>query len=172
MADRFGTSRYCGRCGEIFDGSATTCPECGGGWPEELPRDLIAVYALLLTEIHNLRRNGAISEATFAQMRRVYEERLLAVRPARRRAPDPEPVAPLANVVPVPDAAVVPVSDVPAPPVAPAPPPFRPPRPAAPPKPPGHVRLDLRNWAARRQADLVLYMGAFLLSISALIFVS
>ncbi|MBK7126374.1 MAG: hypothetical protein IPH65_10750 [Dehalococcoidia bacterium] len=172
MADRFGTSRYCGRCGEIFDGSATTCPECGGIWPEELPRDLIAVYALLLTEIHNLRRNGAISEATFAQMRRVYEERLLAVRPARRRAPEPEPVAPLANVVPVPDAAVVPVSDMPAPPVAPPPPPFRPPRPAAPPKPPGHVTLDLRNWAARRQADLVLYLGAFLLSISALIFVS
>ncbi len=172
MADRFEIPRYCGRCGEIFDGRATTCPECGGIWPEELPRDLIAVYALLLTEIHNLRRNGAISEATFAQMRRVYEERLLAVRPARRRAPEPEPVAPLAIAVPAPDAAVVPVSDVPAPPVAPAPPPFRPPRPAAPPKPPGHVRLDLRNWAARRQADLVLYLGAFLLSISALIFVS
>jgi hypothetical protein len=34
------------------------------------------------------------------------------------------------------------------------------------------VRRDLRNWAARRQADLVLYLGAFLLSISALIFVS
>ena len=42
------------------------------------------------------------------------------------------------------------------------------------PPPPLHPRYtrDLRNWAARRQADLVLYLGAFLLSVSALIFVS
>lgn len=42
------------------------------------------------------------------------------------------------------------------------------PRVPAPPRPP---RADLRQWAAARQADLLLYVGAFLLAVSAIIFV-
>ena len=59
----------------------------------------------------------------------------------------------------------------------------RPPRPStaaispapttAPPAPPSSARrLELREWAVERQADILLYLGAFLLVIAALIFVS
>lgn len=51
------------------------------------------------------------------------------------------------------------------------------PRPAdtAPPRPPREPRdpgVALKQWAAHRQADLLLYLGAFMLSVSALIFVN
>ena len=45
-------------------------------------------------------------------------------------------------------------------------------RPAKPPRPPRDNSLLMRQWAARRQADLLLYLGAFMLSISAMIFVN
>ena len=59
----------------------------------------------------------------------------------------------------------------------------RPPRPSttaaspaattAPPAPPSSARrFELREWAVERQADILLYLGAFLLVIAALIFVS
>ena len=46
-----------------------------------------------------------------------------------------------------------------------------PPAVASPPRPPAPPRLNLRQWASARQADLLLYLGAFLLVVAALVFV-
>ena len=169
MADYPEFPRYCGSCGEIFDGRAESCPECSAAWPRSLPTERLACYAVLLTEAQELHRRGDLSTPVFSVLRRIYEERLVAIRPARKARPvaiiAPPPLAPVFATGPV-----VPVGAVLPRPVASIP--SRPIVPPKPPAPPRDVAGDLRNWAARRQADLVQYLGAFLLSVSALIFVS
>lgn len=93
--------------------------------------------------------------------------------PARQPSPLPPPI-PSPGVL-FPTAVVTEPSRVPPPP----PPPVRPraaaPVPAAPPEPSfsaADAGRAVIGWAAERQADILLYVGAFLLSVAAIIFVA
>ncbi|MGI8925352.1 MAG: hypothetical protein ACR2HN_01745 [Tepidiformaceae bacterium] len=152
MAGELVQSRYCAICGAVFGATVERCPECQAGYSRPLP-DTTHSPALMLTEITAHHADGTIDDRAFFLMRSIYEERLAAVRPRRQAAATPAPPA----VAP----------PIPLPPRAATPPPAMP-RVPAPPRPP---RADLRQWAAARQADLLLYVGAFLLAVSAIIFV-
>lgn len=164
--------RYCGNCGEITYGLDTeACPECAKAWQVSLPKDRIGPYALLLTELAELRAQNRITRQTYEAIRKIYEARLIEARPPRRMQRE---------------AAVATAGPVPPPPHAERTPVFRPsaaiparaaaptvkPRPAAhEAPPPTDIIKPVKEWAVRRQADLLLYLGAFMLCISALIFV-
>jgi len=178
MAGGYELPRYCGACGDIFDGSVQACPECSAGWPSSLPVDRVQAYAVLLTELGDLWRRREITESNYLVLKRIYESRLIAARPMRRQRAAPLPAAaPAAPVTQMASAAIpstaggaTATAAAPPPRVLPSPP--APERPYGPPRPPRDTSGDIRRWAAHRQADLVLYLGAFLLSVSALIFVS
>ena len=110
--------------------------------PESLAGTPAAIDALL-GAIEEWRQGGLIDNASAARLREHYgRHRAELVGPTRPGAPAPPPVA----------------GDRP----APEPPPAARRPPAA----------AISEWATRRQADVLLYLGAFLLVISALIFVS
>jgi hypothetical protein len=175
-----GLPRYCSRCGEIFAESVASCPDCGAAWPNRLQLSEFQVAVIALTEFAVAFKAGLISRTAYRRLRQHYEARLIAARPARRAVPVRVPAA----------AAFTPAAPAPAihaqgpwpattrPTAAPSdvvPPPSRPvvaPRPVTPPKPPRPIGPVIRAWTARRQADLLLYLGAFLLTISAIIFIN
>ena len=133
---------------------AERCPNCGAGWePVGLADDPTSI-ATLLNAIAGWRADGLIDDAAAGRLAGYYESRradLLAGRePAAAQAPATMP----------PTTAAMPPTATPSPPHARPRPPA--PRPAS----------GVGEWAARRQADVLLYVGAFLLVISALIFVS
>ncbi len=190
------TPRYCTGCGEIFDARVASCPECGARWPRTLPVNNVEIYVIMLTELANLKASNAIDDATYSHLRDIYETRLVAARRPRRATPaqpEPAPVRPEFAPPPVPAAAeqpaavaatvtnvsnaeAFPVSERPEPAVAAATPEAGsgfepPPRTPLPPSPPRDLAGAVREWTTARQADLVLYMGAFMLSVSALILV-
>ena len=122
---------------------------------------------MLLGEIGQLLVDGHIDQATYEHLRELYERGLLSVRPARTApvVPSFQPAAATAAAMGVP---VIPR------PVSQRTQTSRPSSPAAPKPPPAPrrpVAAPVLQWAARRQADLILYLGAFLLSISALTFI-
>ncbi len=129
----------------------------GGGAISE-PRDTSAIgqtpesIAALLDEIDIWRAAGLLDAASFERLRAYYEQRRAELLPAT--APSVAPGEP---------AAASPDTAEPAPPGPP-------PRPAAPDR--ERSRTSIGEWAARRQADILLYLGAFLLVMSALIFAS
>ncbi len=143
--------RYCPACGGERPSGATVCAECGardesiaiGQTPESV--------TALLDEIDIWRATGLLDAASFERLRAHYERRRaeLLPPPAPSAAPDEPGAAPPA----VAEAPVLVPPD--------SPPPAR--RPPAP---------SIGEWAARRQADILLYLGAFLLVMSALIFAS
>jgi hypothetical protein len=150
--------RYCRFCGEIFTVAEPRCPHCRELWT---PSTYLGVepLATLLAEFHGLRDAGVLAGECYTALRRTYERRLRAIRPARRERPVAAPVvwaAPAAIPV-APSGAADAVAVLPR---APAPP--------RPTKPPGPT---LAQWTAARQADILLYLGAFFLCIAALIFV-
>ncbi len=108
--------------------------------------------AALLDEIDIWRAAGLLDAASFERLRAHYERRRdeLLPPPAPSDAPDEPRAAP---------------HDTPA--LEPSGPP---PRAAAPDRRPATIAIG--EWAARRQADILLYLGAFLLVMSALIFAS
>lgn len=89
-----------------------------------------------------------LDAASFARLRAYYEQRRTE----------------LAPTTPAPEALDAPAAAAQPPPGEP------PPQPAAPDR--ERSRTSIGEWAARRQADILLYLGAFLLVISALIFAS
>ena len=160
--------RYCGACGAVFsDRDGDRCPRCGAGWA---PRSLSSVPAVaaLLTELRWLREDGLLDAPSYASVRALYESRLagLSTPPSQVGAgvtaskPDPEAAAArhrpsglLRRMLDPEGAGSAAIEEPPA---------------ALPPAPP---RPSLGEWAAARQADILLYLGAFVLSIAALIFV-
>ncbi len=150
--------RYCGACGEIFADIASRCPRCNSFWSYRSPASTreIAQALQFLSDAH---ARGDVSLAAYDRLRGAWEARLLTVRPSR--GDRPTAAIPLRAA----DRAFWPAA-------APAAIP-RPPRPAAPPRPPRPpLGPKLANWAAERQADILLYLGSFLLTIAALIFVA
>lgn len=154
--------RYCTICGGVFAESGDDrCPRCGARWTPRTFAD-VASLATLLTELRSLHEDGLIDEASYRAARTLYERRLLSVRPSVddavpvRRGPSRTSVGGLLRRALDPRGEAereAPSPRMPSPPV-------RPPRPT------------LGEWAATRQADILLYLGAFILSIAALIFVS
>ncbi|MXZ63385.1 MAG: hypothetical protein F4Y98_07280 [Chloroflexi bacterium] len=132
------------------------CPQCGARWePAGLADDPESI-ATLLNAIEGWRLDGLIDNASARRMREHYEARrsaLLAPAGEPPAAPAPQPST--TGTQPAATAAA-------APRVSPAR--RRPPVSAS--------AGTVGEWAARRQADVLLYVGAFLLVISALIFVS
>ena len=173
---REGNARYCHSCGDAFDFSRSQCPACHTHWSEQRGPDTAAFLAAVLDDLTSLRIRGKIGLEAFESVRDVYEARMAALHgrtkahpvtanvfePARPKSPAPAPVT---ATTPVPAVAV-----------------HRPPVPARaaiPPKPPAEPRPSAADmgravvgWAAERQADILLYVGAFLLSVSAIIFVA
>ena len=160
---RPGISRYCESCGASFGTGVWTCPECGHPWRATGP-DSIESLARYLNELTRDRQRDLIDAASYQRLKAEYERRLGVLRPA------PSAPAPAATRVTPPPAAV-PAREV----RLPAPP--RPPKAAGPraagprPAPAGAGRAVI-GWAAERQADILLYVGAFLLSVAAIIFVA
>ncbi len=184
--------RYCLECGEIFAETVARCPNCGVAWVYQAPADF-TFFVRTLQHLAREVRDGRLSPPQFAPIRNNLERALRLARPPRRSpapaAPPPPPrpgAVPVSNLPPpagvsaraaaVPSLVSQPVGSVAATvrrePVAVRPPPPAP-RPAAPPKRPSKpVSQVVGQWASHRQADILLYLGAFMLSVAALIFVS
>ncbi|MEZ4493790.1 MAG: hypothetical protein R3C29_10820 [Dehalococcoidia bacterium] len=152
--------RFCPACGERMSEALAICPACAQPMPP--PADpAIATLAATLNDLAVLFASGQIDAASYSQLRHVYETRLDALRPLP--AGEPELAAP-------PVAAPESAEPEPPPPVALAhetPPPRVIPREPATP-----IAERVAGWAAERQADILLYLGAFLISMAAIIFVA
>ncbi len=99
------------------------------------------------------RVDGLINETSFARLQSHYQARLAAL-----SQPTLEP-APTSELLATPAASLTTPQD-------------SQPRQPVPPPPPPAPSFSISEWAARRQADVLLYVGAFLLVVSALIFVT
>jgi hypothetical protein len=132
---------------------ADFCPACGiPRSPAGLADSAESIAALLYT-MEKWRADGLINETSFARLQYHYQRRL----------------ATLSQSNPVPS----PISETPAtlathPALSTTIPEGIQPRQSMPPPP----SFAISEWAARRQADVLLYVGAFLLVVSALIFVT
>ena len=179
--------RYCETCGHVFAAGAAFCPSCGSRWAAPVLANPVRDMAQHLNRIVRDFQDGLIDATSYVRLRTDYERRLDYI---RNPQPAPQPAAP---TPPVP--AVTPVEPaVPAsPPVAaaaagnrrpalvfPAAPDSveepvvdAPPPAAAPPGPTfGDMTRTALGWAAERQADILLYVGAFMLSVAAVIFLA
>lgn len=181
------TSTHCRRCGARAPRGTVHCPACNG--PVEQRSASVHVLAAMLDEVDDALLTGLIDVAAHQRLTAHFETMVASRRPqapapapAPVEAPHPAPAeqaygpwghAPAArpaHVEPTPGRAT---ADIPRHPEPAAP------RPAAPPPPPavppptlGDRARAVSGWAAERQADILLYAGAFLLSVSALIFVA
>lgn len=175
-------ARYCVECGEIFTPADRHCPNCGIAWSSQ-PYVTVRMLATLLPEFRGLHDAGVIGPNCYAALRGVYERRLTAIRPARALTARPAISPPLdehasAPEGPPPTVALPPEQEETEwsaaaqrrqrPPVTGGTPGYSPPRPV--PAGPSFAER-LGAWTAARQADITLYLGAFLLSIAALTFV-
>lgn len=177
--------RHCAQCGEAFAADGVFCPNCGARWQ---PAGFVSVPALaaLLSELRTMREGGLLDTATYDRVRIAYERRLDDARRQREAVSRGAPLASVALLpgaeagqgagsVPAGRAAVATEDFTPAAaqraasvPGAPSSAPARPP-PLKPPKPPGPT---FGEWASARQADILLYLGAFVLAIAALSFLN
>jgi hypothetical protein len=151
---------HCIACGAELHAGARFCPACGSAW-RDTPFERPAEVARLLNELARLRTIGVLDAGTLATVQAHYQP-LLAAAAAARTPAEPRPRGQLSRLLdPEPRAvpaaaAAVSTGGGPA---------------AAAPRPPVQPRMTLGQWATARQADILLYLGAFLLSIAALIVV-
>jgi hypothetical protein len=168
MAEQF--YRYCEYCGSRFEYGVDLCPGCGLRWTHSRSVDTAAHAKAALEQLEALRQSGYLTAEGFEQARGVEEGRLASL--ARRQAPRAETGSP-AFVPPPPDlvqpgmvlkpgALASAIDNLPPSPLS---------RDFTPPPPGGHA-FDPGSAFASRQADILLYLGAFLLGVAALIFVS
>jgi len=176
--------RYCETCGTSFSFQLRRCPSCGAEWtaPDE---GSIAALARFLSTLGLARQRELLDAASYRRLKAEYERRIAVLRPV----PAAPPVEPSAAAIPPAPAvseaapAAAPIETPPpatiersaaAIPAAPAGPGRAaiPARPAEPRPSPADMGRSVIGWAAERQADILLYVGAFLLSIAAVIFVA
>ncbi|MGI8550844.1 MAG: hypothetical protein ACR2PL_08675 [Dehalococcoidia bacterium] len=137
--------RYCGVCGERFAEPEARCPNCGTVWQPPSAVDF-QTLAALLTDLPRLHNAGVLDQPSYMALRATYESWLALLRPA---VPASHPIEPVNADRQVPGvAASVHSSGIPA-----------------------SRAPTLTQWTATRQADILFYLGAFLLSVAALIFV-
>jgi hypothetical protein len=145
---------YCYSCGTPNPRARAACSSCGGAL-RLAPSGRVFGRAYVLNEIATLRRAGVIDGDVAARLRDYH----LAASPAAETAA-------AAPTVPV-----APSTPRPAPPVAPIAPERTPP-PAMPPTPRPVVPAGPGLFSPERAPSLLLYIGAFLIVVSALIFVN
>ena len=165
---------YCQSCGAAFASSAAAprCDECGRPWGGADEPESVAGVAALLNWIEGWRSEGSLASSSYQLLRRRYESRLEALLERRaaagsaraRRTAARSAVARPAVPAARPAAAAGPVRPAPTGPAAA--------RAQVRPRPPRLPTVDLTKWAAERQADILLYLGAFLLVSAAIIFVN
>jgi hypothetical protein len=180
-------STYCTGCGVAYASHPERCLACARPLTDQTPETVETVAGFLN---YVSRTRELLDPAVFTGVVRAYEERLRWLRSRSEAteervhpspAPVPEtgqPIVALASTLPVASPVVPPqpavISREPVPPVSAR----RPATPAAAPasEPPGPTVGDMGRavvgWAAERQADILLYVGAFLLSVAAIIFVA
>ena len=156
--------RYCSLCGEVFEAPRSECPRCGETWAEPLLRRDLPTTAALLSTLQAWIEHGLIDAESAEQVRQEYEGELARLSGRQSAPPSSETESPSQPVEP----ARRPPPRPRAPSTRPDPTPSRP----APPRRPPRPSFDLQAWVATRQADVLLYLGAFLLVVSALTFVS
>jgi hypothetical protein len=176
--------RYCESCGTSFSFQLRRCPACGAEWtaPDE---GSIPALARFLSTLGLARQRELLDAASYRRLKAEYERRIAVLRPVPAAPPEEPPAAaippapavsaaaPAAAPIETPPPAPIerPAAAIPAPPAGPgrAAIPARPaePRPSA-----TEMGRSVIGWAAERQADILLYVGAFLLSIAAVIFVA
>jgi len=139
-------SCYCLTCGGENPGSAAVCRRCRRELAAS-PQQRRQGIAFLLNELEMLRTWGGVSEAVYEDLHQRYEESLLA-------AIEESSVA--AKVAP---GAIAQVPGAPEP------------GPTAVRAPTVELKKEGPSWLAEQQANLLLYLGAFLIGIGALIFV-
>jgi hypothetical protein len=143
--------RYCPMCGEIYTAEHPACPNCQE--PRRDPPQLdLGSLAAVLTDLPRVGQAAALDAASFSAIRGTYERLLVAARPVRSAVATtligeageatPQP----GRGLPAETAPAVAARTLPAGPT-------------------------LGQWTAERQADILLYLGAFLLSIAALVFI-
>lgn len=138
--------RYCRECGEIFAEPETHCPNCRAIWRKPL-RVGWPTLPTLLTEIPELRQAGVLDRPSSVALRAAYEQRLTLLRPPRRSPAETTQAGTGERGQPQTWVGMEDQSQ------------FQ------------RQGPSLAQWAAARQADILLYLGAFLLSIAALLFV-
>ncbi|MCY4455219.1 MAG: hypothetical protein OXC56_02785 [Chloroflexi bacterium] len=139
-------------CGAVRQRDAEQCPNCGARWEPAGLDDDPASIAALLNAIEGWRADGLLDNASARRLREQYEERRARLLTPAGQQPGATAVSTTSTPTPAPAS------------------PLRTPDPTPPPAP--RATTSVGEWAARRQADVLLYVGAFLLVISALIFVS
>jgi hypothetical protein len=138
-------SKYCLNCTAENADAAEFCGECGRAL-RITPRQRRQGIAFLLNELENLRSRNVLSGYLHALLKRLYLQELRPAPPEEVRGARQEEPARVRPPQPVSPVAVVSQ------------------RPATRPAPPA--------WLAEQQANLLLYLGAFLVVIAALVFVS
>ncbi len=184
--------RYCELCGTQFSSTQHRCPACGTEWTwlasENPVRDITRHLNLLVRD----HQDGLLDQASFLRLKQTYEDFVAEFSPNSTTSwapPEPSQTGPstapaaasshgfawdsgpspgLTESAPeqLPDADAVPM-------VGPEGRPVLAPQ-VTTPSGPNFAELSRAalGWAAERQADILLYVGAFMLSIAALIFVA
>ena len=167
---------FCVRCGAPVPAGESTCPECGEPAPE-VPSIDIRFVAGVLNDIRDMYLAGELAEESYEDLRLLYEAQLdvLRAEPFAALAPTPEPAlppeprpAPVAPMAATPEPTPEIVTEIEVGPEAPP----EPEVPQPPPEPSVPFGELVTAWAVERQADILLYLGAFLISMAALIFVA
>lgn len=161
---------FCTGCGEIWPPFEVKCGSCGHVRADDLDRDDVPFLTSVLNDLRVLHRDGLVDERTFARLRDVYETRLQRRLAGRRLEARAAPHAPPPLAVPPTRFPSTPHPEQPALAAASAEPSQE--MPEAAPFTVGDARRAVAGWAAERQADILLYVGAFLLSVAAIIFVA
>jgi len=140
-------SKFCLECTAENADDVEFCVECGRALrvtPTERRRGI----AFLLNELENLHRRNILSGYLHRLLKGIYLEELKPSPPPEEARPTPQEEPRRAIPAPVAVAAALPL---------------RPPEPARP---------AASRWLVEQQANLLLYLGAFLVVIAALVFVS
>ncbi|MFQ5381547.1 MAG: hypothetical protein ACE5EF_07990, partial [Dehalococcoidia bacterium] len=163
-----GWTRHCARCGSALPAHSESCTECGARWerPDLSPGEVGHTIDVLSAA----REAGRIPQFPFEATRQALEK-LRGAAPRPRDAGGRRPSAPQTAAPAATPSGPRPTKRPPSPSRARAlasrAPDARPATPAGPP-----LADTLRSWAARRQADILLYLGAFLLTAAAVTFVA
>ncbi|MEX1254429.1 MAG: hypothetical protein WEE64_08815 [Dehalococcoidia bacterium] len=161
MAETPRSTHYCLTCGATNERDAALCRACASplALSERQRREGAAFF---LNELETLRAEGSLGEATYAYLRQRYLAVIMGQEP-----PAAQPLRQPAATAPAPR--LTPTPPVPAP--APTATTAMPPAPAQPSGPPRPVS-EGPGWLAEQQANLLLYLGAFLIVIATIVFVS
>lgn len=184
----FGTTQltamphYCESCGASFASHLATCPECHRHY-QDVRTESIRAIARYLNQLTRDRQRGLLDQSSFRRLSDEYQRQLWVLRPAPPPPmaegpaipPPPAGATPVVGAPPPPTGAPVqrPAAAIPARQPAPAAPAVvRPPKVAEPRPSAADMGRAVTGWAAEREADILLYVGAFLLSVAAIIFVA